>query len=115
MTITGVALLNGSTAAGNIKVGLASSAGAILASSASTAMSGTAAYQRIPFSSTYAAKGPATYFLVAQFSDNTAVFRAHVFGNFGASKKTSEVFGTLTTITAPTTFTTNVGPIASLY
>jgi hypothetical protein len=34
---------------------------------------------------------------------------------FGASKKTGETFGTLTTITPPPTFTTGLAPIATLY
>lgn len=116
MTITGLAVMNGSVASGNMKVGLANSTGAVVATSASTAMSGTDAYQRVPFTSTYAAKGPATYYAL-QFIDNgTARANMHTFGNFGASKQTGQTYATgFTTITPPTTFTTAVGPIASLY
>ena len=115
-TLTGVAVFNGTVASGNMKVGLADSAGAIVATSASTAMSGTAAFQRVPFTATYAAKGPATYH-VLQFLDNaTARIRTHTVGNFGASKQTGQTYATgFTTITPPTTFTTALGPIASLY
>lgn len=115
MTITGVAVMNGSVASGNIKVGLANSSGAVVASSVSTAMSGTDAYQRVAFSSTYAAVGPATYYVLQQVDNNTARINTHTFGNFGASKKTGETYDTFTTITPPTTFTTALGPIASLY
>lgn len=116
MTVTGVAAFNGSVASGNYKVGLANSAGTVVATSASTAMSGTDAYQRVAFTGTYAAVGPATYY-VLQFIDNTtARYNTHTVGNFGASKQTGQTYATgFTTITPPTTFTTALGPMASLY
>lgn len=114
-TVTGIALFNGSAVAGNVKLAIYSTAGIALASTASTAQAGTDAYQRVALSAAYSIKGPATYVIGAQFNNTSARFNSHVFGNFGASKKTGEVFGTLTTITPPTTFTTGVGPIASLY
>lgn len=114
-TLTGIAILNGSAVAGNMKLSLVSSAGAQLATTASTAQSGTAAYQKVPFTGTYAAKGPGKYFVHAQFNNTGARFRSHAVGVFGASKKTGEVYGTFTTITPPTTFTADLGPIASTY
>lgn len=115
MTVTGVSLFNGSAAAGNVKVGLANSSGVNVAASASTAQSGTDAYQRVDFSAPYSAVGPATYYVTIQFNNTGARFNTHTFGDFGASKKTGETFGTFTTITPPTTFTTALGPMASLY
>lgn len=118
MTITGVTILNGSAVAGNIGVALANSAGAVVASTAAAgvAASGTAAYQLVPFSATYAAVGPATYYILLQNNNTGNRFRAQPApGNCGASKKTGETFGTWTTVTAPTTFTADVGPVASLY
>jgi hypothetical protein len=115
MTINGVALMNGSAVSGNIKLGLANSSGALVAQTASTAQSGTDAYQRVAFTSGYAAVGPATYYVLLQVDNTTARFNSHTFGNFGASKKTGETYGTFTTVTPPTTFTTAQGPIASLY
>lgn len=114
-TLTGVSIYNGSAVAGNMKVGLANSSGVVVASSASTAVSGTEAYQRVPFSATYAAKGPATYYVLLQNNNTSNRFRSHLKGDFGASKKTGETFGTFTTITVPTTFTASLAPIASLY
>jgi hypothetical protein len=114
-TLTGVSLLNGSAVSGNITVILYDSNGAILANSASTAQSGTAAYQKVPFATAYNAKGPAKYFIGLQVDNTTARFRSHILGNFGASKKTSQTYGTLTTLTPPTTFTTGLGPIADVY
>lgn len=116
VTLTGVSVMNGSAVSGNLKVGLANSAGAVVATSASTAQSGTDAYQRVPFTSTYAAKGPATYYVLLFIDNTTARFNTHTFGDFGAAKQTGQVYATgFTAITPPTTFTTALGPIASLY
>ncbi len=116
VTVTGVAIMNGSVASGNIKVGLADSTGAVVATSASTAMSGTDAYQRVAFTATYSAVGPATFYVLLFVDNGTARVNTHTFGNFGASKQTGQVYATgFTTITPPTTFTTALGPIASLY
>jgi hypothetical protein len=114
MLVTGVAVFNGSVASGNIKVGLFNSAGTLVASSASTAMSGTDAFQRVAFSSTYQA-APGRYYVGLQVDNTTARINTHPIGNFGASKKTGEVYGTFTTITPPTTFTANQGPMGGLY
>ena len=116
VTIAGVAVFNGSVASGNMKVGLANSAGTVVATSASTAMSGTDAYQNVPFTATYAAKGPATYYVLQFIDNNTARYNTHTVGTFGCSKQTGQTYATgFTAITPPTTFTTALGPIASLY
>lgn len=114
-TITGVRLFNGSVASGNVKYGLFDSAGTNVATTASTAMSGTDAYQQIAFSAPYAAVGPATYYVALQVDNSTARINMHPFGAFPASKKTGETYGTWTSITPPTTFTADVGPMATLY
>ncbi len=117
MTITGIALFNGSaTGSGDVTVALANSSGAVVGTqSASTAVSGTDAFQRVPLGATYAAVGPAVYYVLVQYNNTATRFNTHLLGNFGASKKTAETYGTFTTITPPTTFTANQGPIASLY
>ncbi len=115
-TVTGVSVFQGSASSGNLKVGLANSAGAVVATSATTAASGTDAYQRVAFTATYAAKGPATYYVLLIFDNGTARYNAHTFGDFGAAKQTGQVYATgFTTITPPTTFVTALAPIASLY
>jgi hypothetical protein len=118
MSITGIAIFNGS-AVGTDKLiaALYDSTGAVVASSDldGTTAVGTDTFQRLPFTAPYSAKGPATYYVGLQVNGTTYRFNSHIAGNFGASKKTTEVFGTLTTITPPTTFTTAQGPIASLY
>ena len=117
MTITGVSVFNGTVASGNMKVGLATSAGINVATSVSTAVSGTNAYQNVAFTGTYSAVGPATYYVEVFYDNNTT--RANAFtvaGGCGISKATTQVFATgFTTITPPTTFTTAIGPVASLY
>lgn len=114
-SLTGVSILNGSAAAGNVTVILYDKDGVPVAQSASTAQSGTAAYQQIPFSAVYNAQGPGRYFVGVQFSSTSARFRTHILGNFPAFKKTGETYGTATALTVVSTFTTAVGPIASTY
>jgi hypothetical protein len=117
MTITGIALFNGTDVTGNVTVGLATSAGAPItaAKSASTAGSGTDAIQRIPFAVAYAAVGPATYFIQVQYSSATARYNTFVIGNHGVLVQTGQTYGTLTSFTAPSTFVTAVSNVAGLY
>jgi hypothetical protein len=118
-TITGLSLLNGTAAAaGNIQLALYSGDGSILAANtASTAMSGTSVYQQVAFTpGTYAAVGPAKYYVMATFSSSSASFETHTLGNFTTGTLTSQTYGTLpASITPPTSFTTNVGPVISTY
>jgi hypothetical protein len=114
VTITGVALMNGTVAAGNITAGLYNSLGHPLLNgkSASTAMVGTDVYQLIPLALDLV---PGTYFIGVQFDDITARFNTHVFGAFAAGEVTGQTYGVMPNVTLPTTFTTGKGPIASLY
>lgn len=116
-TLTGVSIVNGSAVAGNVVVILYDDNGTVIANSAlaGTAQAGTAAYQDIPFTAPVDIQGPGRYFVGVQFSSTSARFRSHTFGRFPAFKKTGETFGTPTTITPVSTFTTNTGPIASVY
>jgi hypothetical protein len=112
---TGLSLLNGSAVSGNFTAILYDSNGGIVASTASTAQSGTAAYQKAAWTAPVNLKGPAKYFIGVQIDNTTARFRSHILGNFGAAKKTGQTYGTLTVLTPPTTFTTNLGPVADIY
>lgn len=122
-TITGISVLNGHTtnASVNLNVGLANSTGKIVANSATTTAQATAdTYQQIPFTSPYAAVGPAKYYIAVQGSATTgfiATFGATNTQNFGANKVTSETYGTfLTTASyATTTYTASLGPVADTY
>lgn len=112
---TGVTILNGSAVAGNLKGALYDGLGNVVAQTASTAQSGTAALQAIAFTAVAKIKGPATYFIGVQCNSTSARIRTHTLGVMAAAKKTGETFGTITPITPPTTFTTALGPVASLY
>lgn len=114
--ITGVSLFRGSVTSGNWKVGLANSSGVVVATSASTASSGTDAYVDTAFTATYTAVGPATYYVLAFYDNTTVRANTHTLGRFVASKQTGQTYATgFTTITPGTTFTTALGPVATLY
>lgn len=115
-TITGIALFNGSDVTGNVTVGLATAAGVPItaAKSASTAGSGTDAYQLVPFAAAYVA-APGTYFIQVQYSSGTARYNCHTLGTHAILVQTAQTYGTLTSFTPPTTFVTNVGNICGLY
>ena len=120
MTVTGVAHMVGATTDGFSKVMLFNSAGTRVAISATTDVSGVSGdtYFRIAFSAPYAAVGPATYYVGVMCDTGTNTINTHTFGNFRAGKITSLTYATeagYATITPPTTFTTALGPIASLY
>jgi hypothetical protein len=120
MTVTGISVLNGSAAGNSVIVALYPGAGgANVANSvlAGTAQSGTNAFQDVPFTGTYAAVGPARYFLAWQVNGTTARFRTVAASTFVdvLTSSTTGTFGTLPSLSAPTTFTANVGPIACLY
>lgn len=112
---TGFAMLNGSAVAGNAQCALYDSNGALVATTASTAVSGTAAYQKVPWSAPVKLKGPAKYFVGVQNNNTSNRLRTHTVGNFGASKKTGQTFGTFTALSAPSTFTASLGPVGDLY
>lgn len=116
-TVTGVALVNATAVAGNVQISLADSTGAPItaAQTASTAASGTAAYQRFDFAAPYAAKGPQTLYLMVQCNNTGYKFRALTVGNSRTQSVTSGTYGTFVAFTPATTFTTAVGPVAGLY
>jgi hypothetical protein len=113
--LTGVSLLNGSAVAGNVTAILYDADGVALATSASTAQSGTAAFQAFPFSTAIDVQGPGRYWVAFQFSSTSARFRTHTLGVFPTGSATGGTYGTIPAITPTTTFTTAVGPVASTY
>lgn len=115
-TITGVKWLGLASSTGNVQFSLADSTGAVItaAQTVSTATAATANYQTAAFATPYVAKGPAKYFILMQNSGSNH-YRAHALGNFGASVKTAETFGTFTAVTPPVVLTADVGLIADLY
>lgn len=128
---TGVAAFNGSDATNKIKVGLFNAAGTLIRASAAagTQMSGTDAYQLVPFALDGANVAATTivlptgvYYIGAIFDGTTSRFNAHGVGVFPTKRVTGAVFATAFSTTSlslavlPTAFTvTDLPPIASLY
>lgn len=121
-TVTGIQYLVGSVGGtDSVVASLHDSAGTLLANSAlAGAVVGTAAQvQQVAFTSTYAAKGPGWYFVALTFNGATAKFRSvPAYCNAGSGvigNGVTQTFGTAATFTAPTTFTADKVPVASLY
>lgn len=125
MTLTGISYLIGSVGGTNkVYAVLYDSTGAVLANSSLTgggATVGTAANrQTLAFTSTYAAKGPGTFFVGVSINGNTARIRTipaftsgGLFGNtISQTQGTSPV---VAAITAPTGFTADQAPIIFAY
>jgi hypothetical protein len=121
VTLTGVSILNGTVAGtNNWIVGLHTTAGgATVANSnlSGTLSSGTDAFQDVAFTSTYNAVGPARYWIVFQTNGATDRFRTVAASTFVdvLTKSATGSFGTLPSLTPPTTFTADVGLIACVY
>lgn len=120
MTITGISYLVGSVGGTDkVIVSLHDSSGALLANSAlaGTTVGTAAQVQAVDFTTPYAAKGPATYFVALTFNGTTAKFRsvpAHTQGGVIGNGVT-QTFGTAAAFTAPTTFTADKVPVAFIY
>ncbi len=121
VTLTGVNVLNAATCGTNKWiVALFDDTGAALANSAVAGVlcSGTSAYQAIPFTATYAAKGPRTYWIGLYANGTTD--RYYAIPAMGAAKGlagsvSTQTFGTVAAVTLPTTFTADVAPVAFTY
>lgn len=120
-TLTGVYVNNGATVGTNKYVAiLYSSSGAVLANSTTAGIttSGADAYQQLAFAATYAAVGPAIYYVGLQVNGTTDRFRTvPAVGQYGGftADISGQTFGTAATITPPTTFTADVGPVVFTY
>lgn len=118
-TLTGIQVLIGTTGGtDNWLAELHSPTGVLLATSATAgALVGTAStWQRFAFTSTYSLTVPGTYFLAIQGNGNTAklaTLNSDVNPTFTGSATGS--FGTGASITPPTTYTANLGPMAMVY
>lgn len=119
--LTGIGVLAGTTVGTDKWISiLYDSAGNLLTSSATagTADGSTASsYVLLPFTAKYFAVGPAQYFACVMSNGTTDNIRMVVTGTQDAllTKSFTGVFGTLTSLTVPTTFTTAVGPYTLFY
>lgn len=118
-TITGVGVLNGATVGtDDLIFGLANSAGTVVATTAlaGTLSSGANAFQEIALTAPYAAVGPARYWVIVQCEGTTATTRRIAASTYLAfTGSDAGVFGTLSSITVPTSTVADVGPIAYVY
>lgn len=129
-TVTGIALFNGSNVTDKCKTALYDKAGTLIRATADTQQTGADAYQLFPFATgpagaaatTVDLPGPQTYYVAVCYNGTTSTLQTFGTGNWGAGKLTGLVYatnfaaaGTALTITPPTTFTTLLGPLASLY
>ena len=98
-------------------VALYNAAGTLVKSSAlaGTVVGTTATYQEVPFTSTYAAVGPAQYFVSVSFNGTTARFRTIPVGAILPTGQAAGAFGTLDALTPPTTFTADLAPVGYTY
>lgn len=126
---TGIAIMNGSDATDSVKCALFSDLGTMIAATTDTQVVTVDVYQRHPFTvmsdGTTAFTGvtllPGSYYIGCIYDGTTSRFNTHAVGSFGAGKLTGHVYATafvstaLTGLVMPTTFTTALGPIASLY
>lgn len=116
--LTGIQVLVGSTGGSDLwTFELHDSTGALVATSLATGTTaGTAnTFQRLAFTAQYQA-AVGTYYLVAQSNGTTA--KLGTYASAGLPLVTGSATGTLGTgaaITPPTTYTANLGPIASVY
>ncbi len=120
-TLTGIGVLNAATVGTNKWVlALFDDTGAPLANTALAGVltSGASVFQQIAFTGTYAAKGPRTYWIGAYMNGTTDRYYAiPTIGQMvGLSGSVSaQTFGTVASVTLPTTFTADVGPVAYVY
>lgn len=120
--VTGIGILNGTTVGtDNHLVALYDASGNLLANSATAGAlaAGASVFQNFNFTANYFAVGPATYFGCMQTNGTTATVRMLTTGQQDTlltKGVTGQTFGTVpATFTAPTTFTTAVGPYLYLY
>lgn len=121
--VTGLGILNGTTAGGTDKhlIAIYDSVGNLIANSATAGLATASAstYQKIALTTPYLLVGPAQYFGCMQTNGTTDTVRMAVTGtqdNYLTKGVTGQTFGTIpATITVPTTFTTAVGPYLFVY
>lgn len=120
-TLTGIGVSNGATVGTNkYIVALFDSTGTLGRSSdlAGTTITGADVYQEINFTSTYAANGPGVYWIGLYVNGTTDRFRSiPSVGAFAglAGSVTGQTFGTIASLTLPSTFTADKGPVAYFF
>lgn len=120
-TLTGIKVNNAATVGTNkYIVALFNSAGTALANSSLSGVttSGADSYQTIPFTGTYAVVGPGVYWIAVYMNGTTDRFRTvPAVGEYAglAGSVSGQTFGTVASLTLPTTFSADLGPVAFTY
>lgn len=118
-TLTGIQALVGTTGGTDSWIfELHSPTGVLLATTATAGTTaGTAStWQQIPFTATYTILVPGTYFLAVQSNGTTAKLATlNSVTNPTLTGSATGTFGTGASITPPTTYTANLGPVAYVY
>lgn len=122
ITLTGIGMLQGTTSATDkyIYALFGSAGGAALVTTALAGVvadGGTDAFQEIAFTATYAAIGPARYFIGIQCNGTSTKNRKVAAATYidVLSKSYTGAFGTIGALTVPTTFVATTAPIAYVY
>lgn len=119
MTLTGISWLVGTIGGTNqVIVALYNNAGTVVANSnlsPGTTAGALATWQDVPFTGTYAAIGPARYFVSLSFNGTTPRFRSVDAAHHLLTGSATGAFGILASITPPTSFTTGLGPVLHTY
>ncbi len=115
--LTGIQAMVGTTGGSDTWVfELHSPTGVLLAASAATTAGTASTWQRLAFTATYNLTIPGTYFLVVQSNGTTAklaTLNSDVNPTLTGSATGTQ--GTPASITPPTTYTANLGPMATVY
>ena len=118
-TATGIGFLINTAGNGAVLVSLFNSAGTKVASnSASVVTAGSNAFQQVAFSSTYAASGPARYWIgiqLASATDQLRLIAASTYVDCFTKLEAQGGFAVPASITPPTSFSALTGPIAYVY
>jgi hypothetical protein len=116
-TLTGIQAMVGTTGGSDTWVfELHSPTGVLLAASAATTAGTASTWQRLAFTATYNLTVPGTYWLVVQSNGTTAklaTLNSDVNPTFTGSATGTQ--GVAASITPPTTYTANLGPMATVY
>lgn len=117
VSVTGIRVLQGLTVGNQtITAAITDMNGKVIPGSGTTSVTtaGAAAYQSLAFTSGAITLGPGSYLIAIIHNGAADTYYAHPTGGF-ISGEVTQAYGAIANFTPPTTFTTNKGPVATLY